>query len=321
MPVNHVIKAGLITLSVVLSQGCVVHIEDNQFDELDYFPQRELVDAYAPSKLTVATWNVEHLAYPIDTGCKPRTAVQINAMREYVQDVDADIFALQEVASERAVRLLFPADTWQVFMSPRPDSEAYECRGSGQSSTQQKVAYAVKNNIKVTRAQELSALGLDQPGLRYGLELDIQSELGSVTLLNVHMKSGCFVDNYLRSNRESCQIFAQQAPILDAWVEAQENNGIQYVLLGDFNHRLSAPYNHLTRQLMANSDGSESSLYHTTAQLIGCHPYYPAPIDLVFVGGMKQRHYDYVYQAHTFADMQPKEMLSDHCAVSLEIKE
>ena len=320
MPVTHSVKVGLVTLSVLLSQGCVVHIDDNQFDELDYNPQREIVSAFAPSELKVATWNVEHLAYPIDTGCKPRTQPQINAMREYVKQVDADVFALQEVASEQAVRVLFPADTWQVFMSPRPDSDAYICRGSGRESTQQKVAYAVKKDINVNSVNALSELGLNNPGLRFGLELNIESGVGSVKLLNVHMKSGCFVDNYSRSDRESCKTLAQQAPILDAWVEAQESKNIQYMLLGDFNHRLSAPYNHLTRQLMTNSDGSESTLYNTTGQLIGCHPYYPAPIDLVFVGGMDDRSYDYTYQAHTFNNMEPKAMLSDHCAVSLHIE-
>lgn len=320
MPVTHSLKAGLIMLSVLCTQGCVINIEENQFEELDFNPQREMMGSFEPSQLTVATWNVEHLAYPIDTGCKPRTESDINAMREYVNNVDADVFALQEVASEQAVRLLFPSDTWQVLMSPRPDSETYECRGSGRESTQQKIAYAVKNGININSVRGLSELGLNNPGLRYGLELTIQSELGAIKLLNVHMKSGCFVDNYSRSDRESCQTFAQQAPILDAWVETQESEGIQYVLLGDFNHRLSAPYNHLTRQLMTNSDGSESTLYNTTGQLIGCHPYYPAPIDLVFVGGMSDNKYDYTYQAHTFNNMAPKAMLSDHCAVSLQIE-
>ena len=189
MPVTHSLKAGLIMLSVLCTQGCVINIEENQFEELDFNPQREMMGSFEPSQLTVATWNVEHLAYPINTGCKPRTESDINAMREYVNNVDADVFALQEVASEQAVRLLFPTDTWQVLMSPRPDSETYECRGSGRESTQQKIAYAVKNGININSVKGLSELGLNNPGLRYGLELTIQSELGAIKLLNVHMTS------------------------------------------------------------------------------------------------------------------------------------
>ncbi len=60
------------------------------------------------STLKVATWNVEHLSYPIDTGCKPRSQIDLNAMRDYIERVNADIYALQEVASKQALSNLFP---------------------------------------------------------------------------------------------------------------------------------------------------------------------------------------------------------------------
>ncbi|XQF91588.1 endonuclease/exonuclease/phosphatase family protein (plasmid) [Pseudoalteromonas espejiana] len=50
--------------------------------------------------LKVVTWNVEHLAYPINTGCKPRTPSDIEAMKAYANSLNADAFALQEVASK-----------------------------------------------------------------------------------------------------------------------------------------------------------------------------------------------------------------------------
>ncbi|WP_395338478.1 HAD family acid phosphatase [Ningiella sp. W23] len=271
------------------------------------------------SALRVATWNVEHLAYPIDTGCKPRTKDEIDAMRAYIERVDADIYALQEVGSERAVRMLFPQDQWQVFMSPRQDSEPYTCRRSGRTSTQQKLAYAVRNELGVNSIQGIDAFGLDMPGLRYGLEMNVSTAFGDISILNVHMKSGCFVDNYSRSDREDCAVFAKQTPVLDGWIEGKERENSPYLLLGDFNHRLSAPYNHLTQQLFTNTDGSASSLVNTTADLIGCHPYYPAPIDLVFVGEMPVSALTFKSQAHDFDNMEVDEMLSDHCAVSLDI--
>lgn len=275
------------------------------------------------AQLSVATWNVEHLAYPIDQGCKPRTETQINAMRDYVERVNADIFALQEVASQDAVRLLFPADEWQVFMSPRPDSEPYICRGSGRESTQQKTAFAVKKSIVVNAFSPVSQLGLSSPGLRYGLEINVETTLGAISLLNVHMKSGCFVDNYRRSDSKACQAFAQQAPILDQWIEQKERKNEAYMVLGDFNHRLTAPYNHLTQALFTLSDGSAATLLNTTRNMIGCHPYYPAPIDMIFVGEMplsRDKVMSLASIAHDFDNMKPQEMLSDHCAVSLSIK-
>lgn len=271
------------------------------------------------ANLRVATWNVEHFAYPIDAGCRPREQSELEAMKAYVSKVDADIFALQEVDSKQAAHLLFPENEWQVFMSPRKSNDPFTCRRNGNDSTQLKLAYAVKKGINVTAVKGISEFALARSGLRYGLELNVDTALGNITLLNVHMKSGCFVDNYSRSDSDSCKTFAQQAPILDAWIEAQEENKTQYVVLGDFNHRLTAPYNHLTQALFTNSNGSQSSLRNATSQLIGCHPYYPAPIDLIFVGGMSNNNLSINTQAHDFINMNPDDMLSDHCAVTLDM--
>ncbi|MFD2167478.1 HAD family acid phosphatase [Thalassotalea euphylliae] len=268
--------------------------------------------------LVVTTWNVEHLAYPATDGCTPRTDAEMEKLKAYASSLESDIVALQEVASLKAAAQLFPESDWQLFISEREDSPAYICRKSGRESTQQKVAFAVRKGIKVNDVNTFSPLGLDMVGLRHGLELDVDSELGTISLLNVHMKSGCFVDNYSREEKEACEIFAKQAPILDSWVEAKEKQDSTYVVLGDFNHRLSAPYNRLTMELMKNSDNTVSSLVNTSADMIGCHPYYPAPIDHILVGGFKGD-LSKSSTAILFDDMDPKAMLSDHCAVSFEL--
>ncbi|WP_100658301.1 HAD family acid phosphatase [Alteromonas flava] len=270
--------------------------------------------------LTFATWNVEHLAYPINQGCKPRSLAELNELQDYARTLNADVVALQEVASIAAVEQLFPSNEWQIFISQRPDSEAYSCRGSQAPSTQQKVAFAVRKGIEVLDAKSLASFGLDSPGLRYGLELELASPLGTISVLNVHMKSGCFVDNFSRADSDACKTFAQQAPLLDGWVESKEALQQPYVVLGDFNHRLSAPYNHLTRMLTTNTDDSASSLVNTTGSMIGCHPYYPAPIDHIFVGNMSVDESSLVSKAHLFKDMQPEKMLSDHCAISFVLQ-
>lgn len=269
--------------------------------------------------LVIATWNVEHLAKPIDTGCRPRSEEEFAKLKAYAQSLDADIVAMQEVASVEAIELLFPADEWQIQISDRPDSESYECRGSNLKSTQQKVAFAVRKGIEIENIASLEALGLQMPGLRYGLEMTIDSVMGHITLLNVHMKSGCFVDNYTRSDDKDCPILGQQIPVLDAWVEEKEKAGQPYAIMGDFNHRLSAPYNRVTLQLHENSDGTESTLENTTRDMMGCHPFYPAPIDHMFVGHMTQPGIKKEIVNHHFADMTPDAMLSDHCAITLTL--
>lgn len=265
----------------------------------------------------VATWNVEHLAFPIDSGCKPRSTKELSELQQYATNIQADVIGLQEVASKEAVHLLFPAKDWLVIMSERPDSEPYICRGSGRTSTQQKVAFAVRKSIDVLNVIQHDAFSLNSPGLRRGLEIQIPSSFGTFSILNVHMKSGCFVDNYSRAKTEACDTFAKQAPILDGWVEDKEKQALPYIMIGDFNHRLSAPYNHMTRQLFTNTDSSQSTLINTSAHLIGCHEYYPAPIDHIFIGHLSTENISLVTNVYRFADMQPNKMLSDHCAISL----
>ncbi|MUH72952.1 HAD family acid phosphatase [Psychrosphaera haliotis] len=269
-------------------------------------------------ELTISSWNIEHLAYPISDGCRPRSESELNEMKAYAQSLNTDVVGLQEVASKEAIEQIFPKENWQVFISDRPDSESYKCRESGRMSSQQKVGFAVRKGIEVQQVKSLPELALDSRGLRYGLELTIESPHGLLSILNVHMKSGCFVDDYSRSDSRSCQVFSKQAPILDSWVESKEKAGLPYVMVGDFNHRLSAPYNKLTGQLTVNTDNSASTLENTTADLIGCHPYYPAPIDHIWVGNLSSNIAKKASVA-SYKNMDPKAMLSDHCAVSLKL--
>ncbi len=271
----------------------------------------EVIEADSDS-LTFVTWNVEHLAFPPDTGCRPRSQAGIDALRDYARGLDADVVALQEVASVLAAEQLFPPEDWRIVMSGRPDSEPYECRGNGQSSTQQKVAFAVRKPVTWSATRDYDDLGLGMEGLRYGLSITLPTPAGPTEVLNVHLKSGCFVDDYSTSDDEDCEILGQQAAWLDNWVEEKERSNQPYLILGDFNHRLSAPYNRLTRQLTNNADGNPSTTRILTRELIGCHPRYPAPIDHIVAGGELAGLGGGSATVYSFAG----EMLSDHCAIA-----
>mgnify|MGYP000592353852 CR=1 FL=1 len=311
-------KTALLLGALAASSACTASLENKSEGRVKFADTVNTVSSPA-SNFVIASWNTEHLAYPITQGCRPRNHSELAKLQSYARSLNADIVALQEVASIDAVRQLFPENKWQVVISERPGSEGYTCRENGFSSTQQKVAFAVRKGIPIKQSKSVRELGLASTGLRYGLELTVESPMGAMTLLNVHMKSGCFVDNYSQSELGACQIFAKQAPILDAWIEQQERSKTPYVVLGDFNHRLSAPYNHLTRQLTTNSDNTKASLENTTAHLVGCHPYYPAPIDHILLGNMAAPNISKKSTMHPFDDMAPDEMLSDHCALSLEL--
>jgi endonuclease/exonuclease/phosphatase family metal-dependent hydrolase len=280
------------------------------------------ISACSTSKtsLKIVSWNAEHLAYPISSGCRPRSQAELISIRAYVAELDADIVALQEIASESAARLLFPASDWNIVMSKRSDSKSYVCRGNGRQSTQQKVAFAVKKSVSFISTSQADEFGLEMPGLRLGLIINVDTQSGPVELLNLHLKSGCFVDDYQSSDNQACRVFAEQATILDAWLEQRELNNAQYVILGDLNHRISAPYNRLTQNLRVNQDGADSSIIIATEDLIGCHPRYPAPIDHIIVGGKNNQLSPSNAKFHLFDNMLEPFMLSDHCAVSIELE-
>lgn len=319
MRISPILQATIMVTSCLLLASCANTESSISSSESDASGNASspIIPAKATKLPNVATWNVEHLAFPIDSGCKPRSAKELSDLQHYAKNIQADVIGLQEVASKEAVHLLFPTNDWLVVMSERPNSEPYICRGSGNTSTQQKVAFAVRKSIDVVKVVQHEAFSLDSPGLRRGLEIQIPSSSGIISILNVHMKSGCFVDNYSRANTEACNTFAKQAPLLDAWVEDKEKRALPYIMVGDFNHRLSAPYNHLTRQLFTNSNTNESTLLNTTSHLIGCHSYYPAPIDHIFVGHLHTQNMSLITSIYRFNDMQPDNMLSDHCAISL----
>lgn len=308
-----VLNALTITFIGALSIGCTSSVTPTKSATAE--PSALIANTAQPLK--VVTWNVEHLAYPINTGCKPRTFSDIEAMKAYANSLNADIFALQEVASKEALKQIFPQSEWQLIVSNRAASPAYTCRKTGALSTQQKVAFAVKKSIPVLKSTPFEPLGLTKTGLRYGLQLTVNSPQGPTDILNVHMKSGCFVDDYLKSDSPACKTYAQQAPVLDSWIAKREAANTPYIVLGDFNHRISAPYNRLTRTLISN----ERSTSITTKNLPGCQARYPAPIDHIIVGKMDATNIANSAQVHLFKNMQKEAMLSDHCAVSVSISD
>jgi endonuclease/exonuclease/phosphatase family metal-dependent hydrolase len=261
----------------------------------------------------VVTWNTEHFAYPRSAGCKPRTSEDIAAIKAYIAGLDASVIALQEVASKEALRLVFPERDWALVLSARADSPAYECRENGFTSTQQKVAFAIKKDIPILDVKQNAQLGLQKTGLRFGLAVTVETPLGPTDILNVHLKSGCFVDDYATSEKAACQTLAQQVPVLEEWLATHQKLTMPYMVLGDFNHRLASDNNYLASRLTSDEYGIDIA----TQALRGCHPRYPEPIDHILLGGMQSALIASSAHVYKYENMHEDAMLSDHCAVSV----
>ncbi|TMP77502.1 endonuclease [Pseudoalteromonas phenolica] len=273
--------------------------------------------------LRIATWNVEHLAEQNNQGCKARTEVDYEKLQAYASNLNADIVALQEVESAKAVARVFTEKEWQIIMSDRADSETYTCRKSGRSSTQQKVAFAVKRSLQVDSTEQIAQLSAPRPGLRQGLQITIKHAGKTLNLVNVHLKSGCFVDDYQNSDREACTVLAKQVKVLDSLLESKSLEEEHWLVLGDFNHRLANTTNRFRKDLlfapglMTENSQSVKLLNNLTDGHNGCHPKYPAPIDHIFVSSpFNDKYQNPSLQFHYFDNMDIEYMLSDHCALS-----
>jgi len=273
--------------------------------------------------LALVAWNVEHLAENNDEGCLPRNNQDYSRLRDFAKSLKADIVALQEVESVKAVNRVFPKNDWNIVMSNRSPSESYRCQENGNQSTQQRVAMAIRKGFEFTNIGDYEQLGLDIESLRYGVVIRLTATPEPIDIMAVHLKSGCFVDNYSVSDREACEIFEKQAPLLDHWVESKVNEGRAFVVLGDFNHRISNSDNKLWSELTTMEKRSVPIL-NSMKNLPGCHPRYPEPIDHILLGPNTSQFYKkgseaVHYYAHPDSSMTESDMLSDHCPVSVEL--
>lgn len=287
---------------------------------------------HSPDTITLASWNIEHLAERNNQGCKPRTEQDYAALRGFAKGLQADVVALQEVESKAAVHRVFPEKEWNVVISSRPSSKSYICRGSERKSTQQKVAVAIRKGVKYRHQtrNDLADLSVGNPGLRYGVVVDLLDTKPATRVLAVHLKSGCFTNNYHSPNPnksyqvKSCAMLEKQVPILTDWIRQQWKQANQaVVLLGDFNHQLANQGNTLwTNLLQLQRDGM--TLTNAMANTRGCHPKYPKPIDHILMGPKAYEHYVNnsitVHYFGTPATMTSETMLSDHCPISIKLR-
>ncbi len=273
--------------------------------------------------LRMVAWNIEHLAENNGEGCVARSDADYAKLRAFAESMDADVVALQEVESVKAVARVFPENEWTIILSDRPDSGSYDCRGSGRPSTQQKVAFAIRKGVEFEGVDNFDELALNNPGLRYGLVIKLTGTPEPIEVMNVHLKSGCFVNDYSTSNRDACETFEEQVPVIDGWVESKVKEGTAFMILGDFNHRITTPENRFWGDL-DEMDGDGIGITSSMEGIRGCHPRYPDPIDHIITSSQGSKYFvpgsqDVFYFGMNPQTMTEDDMLSDHCPVAVDL--
>ena len=256
-------------------------------------------------RLRVATWNIEHLR---SLGEPPlrRQKKDFERLRHYAGRLDADVIALQEIGEQGAAERVFTAPEYVVVLSRRND--------------EQRTGFAVRRRLRFERRPDF--VRLDVGGLRHGVDLLVHLGGGqSVRLLAVHLKSGCFYGR-IPGKGAGCRKFEKQIPLLEDWIDARAREGVPFVVLGDFNRRLSRSDPVWADWDDATPDNADL-LLTTEGRRSACEGgRYPEYIDHILLGKLATRW----YQADSFRQVvfdEPRSSLlrlSDHCPISIDLE-
>jgi 5'-nucleotidase (lipoprotein e(P4) family) len=199
-------------------------------------------------RVRLATWNVEYLVEPAtfaalagqcvaDGGKVPgaerrlpcntvprlaRDEADFAALRRYAAQLDADVVALQEVDGPATARRLFPG--YEFCFTARPNV--------------QKNGFAIRRGLPHRCEPEYLPVSLGDT-IRRGVVVTLfPGAPEEITLLGVHLKSGCPAGPLTDAATPACATLAAQVPALEAWIDAQAGAGRRFALLGDFNRRM-----------------------------------------------------------------------------------
>ena len=269
------------------------------------------------NEFRVGTWNISWLGDGYDD-LQYRTADDIKRLQKYVSKISADVVALQEIENEVAFHSIFDKSEWEVFLSSRRD-------------TKQRTGFAIRKDfgasVKIQQQADYAALHTTR-GLRYGTDIKvIYPDNTTIRLLSIHLKSGCFDNDDLSEDskqgwyKNACQRLGRQIQPLKKWIVARIDEGVPFIVIGDWNRRMNVPGDVFWAELTDNL--SES--IHRTGDLnrcSRCNPKYPNPIDhIVTGGGVEEIPNSFIEIPLSTSDfLEHRKQISDHCPISVEIK-
>jgi endonuclease/exonuclease/phosphatase family metal-dependent hydrolase len=185
----------------------------------------------ASTSLRLASWNLHFLDVE-GRGHDGRARADYQALTRYAQILDADVIAVQEVASEAALRLVFSPETYAYHLAARGGS--------------QRTGFVFRKALHARVLPDLDALALHD--LRSGSDLAVRVGGRELRLLAVHLKAFCVTGSLSRAGKD-CGKLSAQLPILESWIDARARERTAFAVLGDFNRALGEPDDPLFREL------------------------------------------------------------------------
>lgn len=269
--------------------------------------------------LKVATWNIEHLAEKDGEGCRPRTEADYALLRRHADALNADVIAFQEVQSEAAARRVFDPAKYDIAFSSRPSSgTGGGCRGKpGLNIQNQSVGFAVRKGVAWRRNEDLSALALGNPNLRWGVDITV-GRGRPLRLLAVHLKSGC--NSGRAASDPDCPVLFGQAPVLEGWIDNRARAGEAFAVLGDWNRRIASRNDAFYAEINDGDPAAAALVQAAGGRPAGCKTRYREFIDHIVAGREAAARIEPdSFEEYTY-DAPEDDHPSDHCPVSVRIR-
>ena len=271
--------------------------------------------AAAPdATITLASWNMEHLAEANGSGCRPRTDADYAAMRSYADALGADVIAFQEVESKAAAERVFDPARYTIEIEQRRGTgRKGECGGRpGLTLNAQRTGIAIRKGLAFERRPDVTDLQVGNPDLRSGVDLIVRPARGRpLRVLSVHLKAGCSAGDA----NEACPVLFQQVPVLERWIDGRAAEGLRFAVLGDFNRRLVLPGDAVWADWDDASPANADLARASGDQSARCNPRYRDFIDYIVLD--RRATGDLLgFAESTFAG----EALSDHCAIAARLR-
>ena len=277
-------------------------------------PDRD-IGASSASTITLASWNMEHLAERNGSGCRPRSDADYAAMRAYADALAADVIAFQEVESLAAAERVFDPARYTIQIEQRVGTgRKGECGGdrAGLTINAQRTGFAIRKGLAFDRLPDFTDLQAGNPDLRSGVDVIVRPARGTpARLLSVHLKSGCSAGD----KNAACPALFRQVPIMERWIDARAAERIRFAVLGDFNRRLVIPTDTVWAEWDDASPANADLARASGEQSARCNPRYKDFIDYIVLD--RRAAADLVaFEEKTFT----ADVLSDHCAITARLK-
>ncbi|HEY0182994.1 MAG TPA: endonuclease/exonuclease/phosphatase family protein [Rhodopila sp.] len=255
--------------------------------------------------LKVATWNLDWLTTRADRtflppDIVPRSDDDFARLAQYAQELNADVVAIEEVDGFTPASKVFPRDQYSIHMT--------------RDRVIQRVGIVVRRGLRYDANPDLTALGANH--LRSGADITLHLGASDLRVLAVHLKRGCQRLPLRKAKSRVCEELRDQIPPLTDWITARRQEGMPFLILGDFNRwmdgrdaflaalRQAAPLVRATQGYSSPCWGAENFIDHILAGGAAADWLRPDTLRVL---------------TYRETDSTWKDRLSDHCPVSVRL--